>query len=260
MSRATPGGWSFPPEGKGRAGKIMTGLLKYTDPNDMTVNFVFRGPPCRAFPLVGDEGVVKFGKCTLVLAREDELEEGASDKLSGESKERVEFTKFIRYVEDVVIENVRPNSSSYFGKEVKSVQIRPSISTAKNPEYGNPMTCKIEISEGSPREDILPQHVLLEIRDVDGVTKVPVSDMRMGDVYLPVFSSVYPYFNRQEMGLQWKLAGLQLIRRGHSVRNVTDSASWVCMSVLQKYKSENGEPAPSILGKRQIESSYDEDV
>lgn len=38
--------------------------------------------------------------------------------------------------------------------------------------------------------------------------------MRDTDIYLPIFSSVYPYFNKGQIGLQWKLPVLQVVRRG----------------------------------------------
>ncbi len=230
------------PPKDGRSGKIPTGLLKWIKPGDDTErDFFITGPPCSAFPLVNPTtNTVRYAKCSLRMVRENELDAEAIAQLRPHAQERAQFTNFVRDMENRVLERVQANHVLYGFKESMDphrIHLNAVIKAPSNPDWSCLMTCKLDVTEAaSPtKENIEPEHIRLRIRDVDG-KELRVADMRDQDKYLPLFSSVYPYFNtRGEVGLQWKLVGLQIIERGPPRRSELEMSNGPWVANLGRY-------------------------
>lgn len=231
------------PPKDGKVGKIPTGTLKWVKSGDDETerDFFMTGPPCSAFSLVNPStNTVRYAKCSLRMVRENELDDDAMAMLRPHARERAQFTNFVRDIEKRVLERVQENHTLYAFKESldpQRITLNQVIKTPSNPEWSCLMTTKLDCTEGaSPmKENIEPEHIRLRIRDVDG-KELGVADMRDQDKYLPLFSSVYPYFNtRGEIGLQWKLAGLQIIERGPPRRSELEMSNGPWVANLAKY-------------------------
>jgi hypothetical protein len=244
-----------PPNPKNaKGGKILTGLLKWVNERGTEQDFRMTGPPCEAYGLVGkDTGTVKYAKCTILLIREGELQD--IDMLGMYAKERADFLLFIRYIEKKVKDMVTSNTSSFFLRDIDAskVELVSAIKTPPDEDKPLRMPCKIDVSDqvGPNKENIDPEHILLKITDSTTKSEYKVSDMRRDDIYLPVFSSAYPYFNsRGDFGIQFKLSSLVVLHRGAPPAG--DNCQDGLAEILLRYNV-----APSST-KRELENDDDD--
>jgi hypothetical protein len=203
-----------PPKVKKASGPIPTGYVGWVDDQGFTRELTMTGPPVCFFRLVDKAtGLVRYPKASMRLVREAELENPG--ELTGFVKERADFLLMIRAIEEAVLAKAKANPADFFPKAIDAdrIVLNSCVKPSVNEEYSTLMTCKIELSNDASQQqkDIDPAHVRLTIRANDGRAVIPVDKMRTNDVYLPIFSSAYPYFSqRGEVGLRFKLNTLQV--------------------------------------------------
>jgi hypothetical protein len=230
-----------PPKVKGKSSSITTGALNRIDENGNTREFIMTGPPCSLFPIVDfNTKTVKYAKASLRMVRECELEEEEKKKLHPFALERAQFTEFIRGIEDKVLQKVRDGPETFFGKPILSdrVTLTSCIKPPTNPEWAAIMSMKLMV-DGTQRENIVPENVQLVVRNVDGKS-LRLDQLRRGDIVLPMINGAYPYYApRGDVGVQFKLYGLQIIVRGEpDTRDLTsldENEGIRCDNAMLKY-------------------------
>jgi hypothetical protein len=258
-----------PPEmeaSKKNGGKIPTGLLKCKDEDGVPKNMNMYGPPCTVLYPLNNEGVSRFGKFSLVLPKEADMQPEAFENLPDHVKERVEFVRFTQALEQIALDRIKGDVATYFGREVRNLALSEAVVPSLNPDHGSLMSCKVDLVDNSIRENVPPANIRIKIQDLDGVTEIAIVDMRKGDLYIPIFNSVYPYFDRSrgKTGLKWKLVGLQAVRRGSpsgGEGGAANSIPWINRDVFEKvFEKYKDATATAFSGKRAREEEEEEET